>query len=249
MSRSDRDQTARSSPDCIGCHTTWGFTEGHDEPASLRRPPDNVVMGIACAACHDVHQTPATESLVRQQELPALVKAFPANTLGASRVCLTCHAPLPYDAAAARLPSASVTALVLGSGGIDRHGRELSLRGGHSEVQDGCLACHGADHSFHATQSACEACHEPLERDPSLQVHARALWSRLAERGAVAPLRGPVTHEKLALTRANAQEKHAAYDIALVLLDSAADVHNPGYAALLLEQASSMLSELQRGTE
>jgi hypothetical protein len=65
----------------------------------------------------------------------------------------------------------------------------------------------------------------------------------------VAPLRGPVTHEKLALTRANAQEKHAAYDIALVLLDSAADVHNPGYAALLLEQASSMLSELQRGTE
>lgn len=247
MSRADHDPAARSSPECMKCHTTWGFLTAANTNETSRQPPADVVLGVSCPACHDVHQSPATAGLVRRRKPPAAASTLPAAALEASGVCLHCHAPSRPGPGADEFPWASVTAIFAGTGGFDRSGRSLSGRGPHAALPRGCLTCHGDNHDFFVRPNRCGECHEPAMRDGSLQRHAQALWSRLVQRGAVKPLGAAGTHMELGFSAPTRIEKLAAYNISLVLLDSAADVHNPSYATLLLEEASHMLSKPKTG--
>jgi len=255
MAHADRDPRTREGP-CARCHTTFGAL-GRE----THRPPAGTSLGIGCAACHDVHphaadapSTPARPSrLLREYPLPATLGVVPPSMLGASRVCLGCHAP----SEGAAWPEASAAAVLLGRGGsapVD--GAPLPAVAPHAGDARGCLSCHGsgpeglgrgAAHAFAVAKESCTSCHSnPRPRDPTLAARAAALLDRLgrsAKKSSEKPAhaRPPARPADPALARAFA-------NVALVIEDPAADVHNPRYAALLLDAAEAVLALPSRGT-
>jgi hypothetical protein len=94
-----------------------------------------------------------------------------------------------------------------------------------------------------ASTTVCSHCHDEQPRQPELSALAEQLWQRLVARGAVESSKHPRSHIDRRLARPTTLEKRAADNVALVLLDSAADVHNPAFARLLLEEAARMLGK------
>jgi hypothetical protein len=248
MASADHDLRTRAKP-CARCHTTFGAL-GRD----AHRPPDGAELGLGCAACHDVHPHVAgarvAPSLLRELPLPETLGALPPSMLGASRVCVGCHAP-SVDAV---LPEASASVLLLARGGTDpRSGSPLTGAAPHGAALDGCLSCHrsgpeglgrGASHAFAVAADACTACHASRPRDPTLAVRARALFERLGGSLAASP-----PHAGAARLPADPQKARAFANVALVLEDPAADVHNPRYAARLLDAAEATLTQRSRTPE
>jgi hypothetical protein len=245
MASADRDPRTREQP-CARCHTTYGALGrfGH-------RPPAEVELGLGCVACHDVHPHGggrAAPSLLRDLPLPDSLEV-PSSLLGASRVCVSCHAPSSVET----LPEASAVTLLLGRGGREPlTGAPLVAAAPHGTALDGCLSCHrsgpeglgrGASHAFSVGADACSRCHAPRSRDPSLRERARALFGRLG--GALPPAARPLHSLPPVLPRDSVQARAFA-NVALVLEDPAADVHNPRYAALLLDTAEASLIRRSR---
>jgi hypothetical protein len=245
MASSDRDPRTLEAP-CARCHTTFGALDraGH-------RPPAGVELGLGCVACHDVHphgsgaRPRATPSLLRDLPFPSTLGALPPSMLGSSRVCLSCHAPSRDGAP----PEASAAAVLLGRGGLEpASGAPLTSPAPHATALTGCLSCHragpeglgrGASHAFAVGPDACSSCHAPRSRDPSLAARARALFGRLG--GSLALPASP-PHAAPPRIPADPALARAFANVALVLEDPAADVHNPRYAALLLDSAAAALS-------
>ena len=77
MARADCDARAAREPACARCHTTWGFLASAGARAAEvgavdRRPPADVgTLGIACAACHSVHDPSTAEGAPHPDPLPA----------------------------------------------------------------------------------------------------------------------------------------------------------------------------------
>jgi hypothetical protein len=255
MARADREPATREGS-CARCHTAFGAL-GRD----THRPPAGASFGIGCVACHDVHSrgspdaAPLREAprhLLRKIALPPSLGDVPSSLLGPSRVCLACHAPSP----GAAMPEASAAALLLGRGGSEpRAGASLPGPSPHAADARGCLACHasgpeglgrGRSHAFQVGSGACLACHavEPA-RDPSLARRARALFARLS--GSPSEPVGLPPHAGKTRLPDDGVLSRAFANVALVLEDPAADVHNPRYATLLLDAAEAALAARPSG--
>ncbi len=239
MARSDERPAVRADPACSRCHTTAGFLSaiGVRKGADASRPDRR--LGVACAACHAPHGAHIGEALVRTVSIPeergaqAWVARHPA-----SGVCVPCHVPEPSDA----LPSASAATLLLGRAALP-DGSVVTGPALHDAVDGGCLGCHGGtrptDHSFRVEPRRCVSCH-PTERSEKLDAHghtirdrARALWEQLtAESQPVGTLHASGASARMGPLR------RALYEVALVLEDPAAGVHNAVFARLLLDDAA-----------
>jgi hypothetical protein len=170
---------------------------------------------------------------------------------GPSRVCLGCHAP------EAEQPSASAAAIWAGRGGVEPDtGEALTASAPHATESRGCVGCHdsgpdtlvlGRNHAFRAPESRCTRCHErPPPRSGTLAARARSLFERLRV-STGSRLSGEPPHAIGSKPSLASARQRALYDTLLVLEDPAADVHNPAYAALLLERAERTLSGAPRG--
>jgi len=253
MSHADHDRTAHDNPKCTGCHTTWGFLERHErEPASPhkhpRKPPEGVGdVGISCAACHDVHGASHDKGLLRDLAMPDILANVPELAHSPSGTCLVCHAPDGQST----LPQASASALIAGRGGVDpRTGAPLLGPAPHLGVTGGCIGCHdggptslerGANHSFAPNPKRCSSCHaKPPQGVSSIATEAQDLWQKLLDRRVVTHTATREEPQPLHATdslRAGANQplSRAAKNLALLLEDRAAAVHNPGYSKLLLQ--------------
>ncbi|HWP06593.1 MAG TPA: hypothetical protein VNN72_12655, partial [Polyangiaceae bacterium] len=248
MARAGHDVRQREDAACARCHTTWGALARPD-----RKPPlEAGNVGIGCAACHDVHPHPegssptASAALLRATEIPSLLDATSAAARGPSRVCFACHAPDGEQ------PSASAAAIWAGRGGLDpQTGEALLGIAPHATETRGCLGCHdagpdslsrGKGHAFQAPTTICARCHDhAIPRTAALAARARALFTKLAPERARAP-EGQPPHALPSSHPRSGTRTRALRNVLLVLEDPAADVHNPSYAALLLDRAERALA-------
>ena len=237
MATADRDPRTGAAP-CARCHTSAGFLAAAGVLGGDRRAPASAgPQGIACAACHAVHAPGSVPApgLLREVAAPPVLGRVPA---GARTVCLGCHSP---DGTA----GSSAAALWLGRGGLDpRTGGALEGPAPHAAIAGGCIGCHragagaarGAGHRFTSSPEACRGCHGPLASGAELRARATRLWSALGQ----APLHEPPHAAGPGLDRGSARGR-AAWNVSLVLEDPAAAVHNPRYAARLLDAAAEVL--------
>jgi hypothetical protein len=266
-SRADRDPDAASKPDCVRCHTTWGFLLAEKPQlgkqkaaaatgdhltfmASLRPPAQAGPIGVACAACHDSHpsvnatgKTP--HALLRQVVHPGLLPALPAESNRRSEICLPCHSP---DMARPTAPFASAAAIWLGRGGLDpATGAALEGPAPFASLAGGCLHCHmgdgtpyGGNHSFVAKLESCPDCpqQDPL-RAGGVQRRARQLYLDARLYRVLGDVR-PL-HASKASIRRDTPAGRALWNLLLLLEDKAAEIHNPPYAQALLESAEKVL--------
>lgn len=255
MALADHSAASRAAPECARCHTTWGAL-GRPAP-----PGDVESFGLACVTCHDVHPhgpeadaAPAhggraPHGLLRRYPPPATLPEPPASYAGASRVCVSCHAP----SSELTRPEASAAAILAGQGGREPStGAALTLPAPHAASPKGCLACHdsgpeqlqlGKTHGFRATDASCARCHSAsMPRDASLAKRARELLDRLEPARGSAALEAPWHARPRALPQ-DPRRARALRNVLLVLEDAAADVHHPAYARALLDAAERHLSE------
>jgi hypothetical protein len=244
MARADQDPRARTERACARCHTTAGFLAAVSPPERTpvdRRAPEGAgPVGIACSACHAVHdprRPDGTARLLRSIPVPALLAGAPQN------VCLPCHTP---DADDAR-PSASAAAIWRGRGGLDPEtGQPLTGGAPHAAIAGGCVGCHrggpdnlerGSNHAFRAPASVCTTCH-PQGPPPAtdLRSRARELW-----RGVQTGESGRPAHAGDTRVDRRTPRGRAIWDLLLVLEDPAAAAHNARYAGALLDAAESVL--------
>ncbi len=253
MARADADPRTRTDGACARCHTTWGFLGRNDWKA-----PDAIgAIGIACSACHDVHPAhgvaagrASAASLLRDVPLPSMFRGLPASA-ERGRICVSCHAPDGTQST----PSASAAAIWAGRGGVSpENGKPLNGPAPHLAIEGGCVGCHrngpatlelGADHAFAARRDECTRCHteKPVE---FLRERAEALWKRVQRTTDVVSGTAPLHANPVALDQATPRSR-AAWDIALVLEDPAADAHNAPYAAALLDAAERALGPVGSG--
>jgi hypothetical protein len=267
MARADRDPRARSDRACTPCHTTWGFLRENDphreeNKIAERDPPSGVgAVGIACAACHAVHDgstgTESRPSLLRVPHVSAMFAHVPAEARATNATCLACHAPRD----SARLAQASAAALWAGRGGMDPEtGAPLVGPAPHLTVDGGCVGCHregpvdiehGQSHGFRADRRRCTSCHDAtrdldwsnerarIEREArSLWGKLLAFWSPLRSMPESPDLPSQLPHAMAASSPdARTPVGRAAYDLSLVLEDRGFLTHNLPYARQLLETA------------
>jgi hypothetical protein len=254
MARADRDPRASTEPRCVRCHTSEGFlahqrapVEARPEPEKMRRTGEPI--GIACAACHAVHDpgsAPGTQpALLRSVRMPTLLADQPVDPK--SRVCTPCHTPSVDETA----PSASAAALMAGRGGLDpASGDPIEGPAPHARAEGGCLACHsagpsalerGAGHAFVAHRDACRRCHASLDgaSPNALRARAERLWTKLESRLPRPPAlpQSPLKPPHAAPLQLNPKTPlgRAARNVLLVIEDPAAAEHNLPYARKLLD--------------
>jgi len=242
LARSDRDPLTRASATCARCHTTWGFLDASaNRVVGTRMPPGEApAIGIACAACHAVHDERAVmPGLLRRAPLGNAYADLPESALTRSSACIYCHSPTENS-------SPSSSAIWAGRGAIDPVSSEPMLGPApHASVPGGCVGCHRADegdlehghgHDFRATRDGCLRCHGERQASPDLFDRARELLTRAG----VGPHSELPAHARE--SSANSVRERAIELARLVLEDRGAAVHNPRYAEFLLDRAEQVLS-------
>jgi hypothetical protein len=239
LARSDRSPDTRAHAACARCHTTWGFLDAvKGERKGIRMPPaDSAPTGIACSACHAVHDERAvTPGLLRRVELGRDYVDLPESAVERSSACIYCHTPSESGG-----PSSS--AIWAGRGAFDPITSE-PLLGPAPHAAIGCVGCHragpetlqlGQSHGFRADRRQCATCH--AER-PVPELRARA--ERLLAKAGQAPGSGPPAHAEPRV--ATTPRERALALVQFVLEDRGAAVHNPDYAQALLDRAEQVLS-------
>lgn len=243
MARADRNGEARRDPVCAGCHTTAGFLAaiGARPRAASEGAPDGP-LGLGCVVCHAPHAAGTERALLRVIPPPEGLEKI-AN-LGASAVCLRCHAA----------PAAS--AANLWSGRIPGFGE---VPAPHAKIENGCLGCHaggpvkvtverGAGHAFQVDRARCQPCHdcpkeERLDKEGrSVRARAEALYAAVRKRGIVKTTRPWAPHAGMVISAApGTREARAATLVLTVVEDPAAAAHNAGAARALLDEAEALL--------
>jgi hypothetical protein len=244
MAQADVDPRTRQER-CARCHTTAGFVSALGDD---RLPANGAELagtsGIACAACHAVHDAEhrgPERPLLRHVQPPSVLRG--AKLSPADALCAGCHAPEGDGAV-----SASSSVLVAGQGGLDPEtGAPLAGPAPHAAIDRGCLGCHdggpdverGRNHAFRARADGCATCHpRDALRVDQIAARARSLLGRLESRGLVSAQPAHAGTPKFDLSTPLGR---AAYDALLVAEDPAAGVHNAPYAERLLAAAESVL--------
>jgi hypothetical protein len=232
--RSSRMAQADAAPGtsaerCRTCHTTGGYLAAIGMRKLGPSPPAGVPPGgVACAACHAAHGSHGPSALLRNVPVPPSLGATPPSEAADSAACLTCHSPLDQEGA-----EGSAGALWLGRGGLRvDDGAPLTDPAPHAGVA--CAGCHdAAAHTFAPRADACGGCHpKPRAADPAIATRAAELWGRLG---------GTARHPAARPTGLDGPRARAAWNVALVLEDPAAAIHNAPYARALLDQADLAL--------
>ena len=129
---------------------------------------------------------------------------------------------------------------------------EEPLEGRAPHAALGCLGCHregpdvvrGGGHGFRASPGSplCGSCHTAPPARGSLAARVRDLAERLRRRAGWEPPAERVGHaDSEGLVTSDTPLGRAARNVALVLADSAAEVHNAAYARALLDAAEAAL--------
>ncbi len=248
MAKSDLAPATREGA-CARCHTTAGFLARLGAYRADPAPPPDAAFGIACAACHAPHGKHVGRALLRDVALPAGFAPRVDDNARASGVCLGCHASDKDDGA----PGASAGNLLyeVGPAQPDAKSPPHALAGG-------CIACHGATppdsqvlgegHDFTARPAACSRCHKGGAPEPrDLQARARRLLAKLdAAPGRQTGKDTKPLHAKSESVKEDADARRAIAAVRLVVEDPAAGVHNPRYAAKLLDFAEAWLERRGR---
>ena len=240
MAGSDRDPQTRANAQCARCHTTWGFLDATaDRLIGTRMPPSDAEPGgIACPACHAVHdERAAMPGLLRRAPIADTFSDLPESALERSSACIYCHAPNESSS-----PSSSL--IWAGRGAIDPLSL-LPLLGPAPHASVGCVDCHrqdssshahGRGHDFRALRDSCTRCHG--ERKTTIDVFERA--RQLLTLANVGPRSEIPAHARP--RSATTPRERAIELVRLVLEDRGAAVHNPRYAEFLLERAAQILN-------
>jgi hypothetical protein len=149
-------------------------------------------------------------------------------------------------------------ALWAGLGGVEvDSGRELGVPSPHAKQSRGCLACHdsgpdtlalGRDHAFQAPMTACASCHSTGgARSPDIRARAESLYAGLASSDSRRAHPSDPPHANPEHLDLSTPRGRALHDVLLVLEDPAADVHNPAYASILLDQAARAVRKGEMG--
>ncbi|MCC6662434.1 MAG: hypothetical protein IT375_01760 [Polyangiaceae bacterium] len=217
MAKADRDERARKTEGCRGCHTTAGFLAKIGVRKDAGPPTPDLQLGIGCAACHAPHG----EHLDR-----ALLRARPAGKLpdsaSVSRVCIECHA--------------ATTTLLF----------EHDAPGAHAAVPKGCVGCHageagrGKNHGFQIDRARCgRGCHAEgvPKADASIPQRIEAALSKLGlKHDAAQPL-----HARELGKVADPKRRRALELLQLLAGDPAAASHHAKRARALLGEAEGLL--------
>lgn len=240
LAESDRNPETRANAQCARCHTTWGFLDAAaGRVIGTRMPPaDAVAGGIACAACHAVHDESAVmPGLLRRAPLASTFADLPESALERSLACIYCHTPSDNSS-----PSSS---LIWAGRGANDPVSLLPLVGPAPHASVGCVGCHrqksdadarGHGHDFRARRDGCARCHGERSGASNLFDRARELLT-MANEGPHSELPAHARPKTTSTPRERAIEL-----VRLVLEDRGAAVHNPRYAEFLLERAAQILA-------
>ncbi len=243
MAHSDRSVDSRRRAACARCHTTWGFLDAvKPERLGARMPPDDAdPLGIACAACHAVHDESAImPGSLRRISLAAVYTDIPESAVERSGACLYCHSPTDGVG-----PSSA--AIWAGRGALDPETLQpLTGPAPHAAVPGGCVGCHrsgpsnltrGAGHAFRADNQGCFSCHGTRAASPELFQRAE----RLLAANNQGLQSGSPRHARERVARG---PRERALDLVrFVLEDRGATTHNPRYAEALLDRAETVLAK------
>lgn len=217
MARADRDERARRTEGCRGCHTTAGFLAKIGVRKDSGPPSPDLQLGIGCAACHAPHG---------EHQDRALLRARPAGKLPdsatVSRVCVECHT--------------APTALLF----------DHAAPGAHAAVPKGCVGCHageagrGKNHGFQVDRVSCSrGCHADgvPQPDGSLGKRLDAALGKLGVK--LAP--GQPLHAR-ELARVADPKRRAAWELLQLLAgDRAAASHDAKRARAVMTEAEALL--------
>jgi hypothetical protein len=267
MSRSDLSSRTRRDATCARCHTTAGFLDAIGVRKRGDTGPDPVTAGIACAACHAPHDEHRGDRLVRIAVAPSSLGPQPEGG-PRSTVCALCHSPVTGE------PNPSASSAALWGGSVQLPALRPSASGppvwvlftgptAHLEVAGGCVGCHGrkggleardTDHSFRVDRTTCAPCHADgvtQERtgpaDRSVRQRAIKLRDDVARLCTAAGTPAPNDPPHAAGTGAACSGDElvrARYEVALVLEDPAAEIHNAPFARALLADAEALLASV-----
>jgi predicted CXXCH cytochrome family protein len=207
---------------CLECHSAdYIFADSVPEDATV----DDFQFGITCVVCHDPH-SPANEFQLRADPVTLCTECH--NTEGA------------VVGESAHHPNGDMFA---GSGGYEYPGYSY-VNSAHTNIEDGCVACHMwaspfnatgsgenaiSGHSFRPVIQACQECH-PDATDFDIfgaQTNIQALLNELK-----AKLDAATDNDKLLLSY-----ERAKFNYGFVSADGSLGIHNYKYAAALLQDA------------
>jgi hypothetical protein len=259
MARSDLTPETRRSATCARCHTTAGFLSDVAVRVKVDSAAQDEVVGIACSACHAPHGPHRSEKLLRALDVPEDLGGLEsASRYGSSVPCLKCHSAGPDEA----WPSASAATVWFGRVRIPATGDVVAGETPHRDVPGGCVGCHGGlqastgrptDHSFRVDDSSCATCHggsgstpkeQPKVAGRSVRDWALALEDEIERRLASKRLTSFAVPRHAAQGTAQKPADdifRARYEVALVLEDPAAGIHNAPFARTLLADAEQHL--------
>ena len=255
MTIEDYNAEFNTFSDCWTCHTSEGFVQWKDPDWVGMERPETASM-VGCVTCHDPHSDANDAQLRNLDDVTVAYDAEDAALFtgyGSGQLCGQCHH--------ARRDVANVEAQIadgyahfgphgspqmdmfVGSGSYEIDGYTYDRVATHQTVEKACVSCHmelievhDRDHMVHSNQvtvTPCQGCHPGLadfDYDGG-QTEIMDLMDQLITAiGVPADSLGSAT-------ATTPEQRMAGYAYMFVSNDGSYGVHNPAYAASLLNNA------------
>jgi hypothetical protein len=214
---------------------------------------------IDCRACHQIHTTDTKADWKLEKVTPVTLIAVKGATFdgGMGNLCASCHQQRTgFPAAVDGKVTVDTThwgghhgpeaSLLLGVGGAGLDGKPTSH---YSKVENTCVTCHlggagpDANHSFVPVVGTCVKCHADAKsldvdgKQTAIKKQLEAVKAALTAKGLL-DAKGVIVPGKYSPEYAG-----ALWNYLLVEEDKSDGVHNPVYAAALLDLALKNLAQ------